>query len=88
MAGTMMKLSQNLYAETLMKTLGAHAGQIGSASGGRTHWPGLFSLGHGRYRLLAVRLTMEVIGPTASGMKTRPPEPHRRRALLYRVGRS
>jgi hypothetical protein len=48
----------------------------------------LFSLGHGRYRLLAVRLTMEVIGPTASGMKTRPPEPHRRRALLDRVGRS
>jgi PBP4 family serine-type D-alanyl-D-alanine carboxypeptidase len=33
--GTMMKLSQNLYAETLLKTIGVHASGVGSTAAGR-----------------------------------------------------
>ena len=32
---TMMKMSQNLYAETLLKTIGAHASGVGSTAAGR-----------------------------------------------------
>jgi D-alanyl-D-alanine carboxypeptidase/D-alanyl-D-alanine-endopeptidase (penicillin-binding protein 4) len=35
LAETMMKLSQNLYAETLLKTLGARASGVGSVEAGR-----------------------------------------------------
>jgi D-alanyl-D-alanine carboxypeptidase/D-alanyl-D-alanine-endopeptidase (penicillin-binding protein 4) len=34
-AATMMKMSQNLYAESLLKTIGAHASGIGSTAAGR-----------------------------------------------------
>jgi D-alanyl-D-alanine carboxypeptidase/D-alanyl-D-alanine-endopeptidase (penicillin-binding protein 4) len=34
-ATTMMKMSQNLYAETLLKTIGAHASGVGSTAAGR-----------------------------------------------------
>jgi D-alanyl-D-alanine carboxypeptidase/D-alanyl-D-alanine-endopeptidase (penicillin-binding protein 4) len=34
-AGTMMKMSQNLYAETLLKTIGVHASGVGSTAAGR-----------------------------------------------------
>ena len=34
-AATMMKLSQNLYAETLLKTIGNHASGLGSTAAGR-----------------------------------------------------
>jgi D-alanyl-D-alanine carboxypeptidase/D-alanyl-D-alanine-endopeptidase (penicillin-binding protein 4) len=36
LAVTMMKLSQNLYAETLLKTLGAQSAGVGSTEAGRT----------------------------------------------------
>jgi D-alanyl-D-alanine carboxypeptidase/D-alanyl-D-alanine-endopeptidase (penicillin-binding protein 4) len=34
-AATMMKMSQNLYAETLLKTIGSHASGLGSTAAGR-----------------------------------------------------
>jgi D-alanyl-D-alanine carboxypeptidase/D-alanyl-D-alanine-endopeptidase (penicillin-binding protein 4) len=42
-AATMMKTSQNLYAETLLKAIGAATGGIGSAESGRTAAAGVFA---------------------------------------------
>jgi serine-type D-Ala-D-Ala carboxypeptidase/endopeptidase (penicillin-binding protein 4) len=42
-ATTMMKVSQNLYAETLLKTIGAAQGEVGSAENGRRAAAAIFT---------------------------------------------